>query len=44
MELGTLGADLDADDLVVKRATKARVKHFSEQLRKINLKDGDPQV
>ena len=44
MELGALGADLDSEDLVAKRAIKARVKHFSEQLRKVNLKDGDSAV
>lgn len=41
VELGLLGADLDSEELVAKRAVKARVKVFSEQLRRVNLKDGE---
>jgi hypothetical protein len=40
VELGSLGADLDRDDLVEKRANRARIKHFSSQLRQINKEVG----
>ena len=39
VELGKLGPDLDADELVEKRANAARVRHFSEQLRRVNAKE-----
>ncbi len=37
-ELGKLGADLDNDDLLYKKACNIRVKEFSNQLRDVNKK------
>lgn len=36
VELGSLGADLDSDELIAKRANRARIKHFSSALREVN--------